>query len=76
MGIYAIARGEVVAEPATVTTDAGTATVMVAATAVPRQALPTPPAPPNPAARPPTSSGPTVGWSMRCRAVPPRWLDA
>lgn len=29
MGIYAVARGEVVAEPATVTTDAGTATVMV-----------------------------------------------
>jgi hypothetical protein len=29
MGIYAVARGEVVAEPATVTTDAGTATVLV-----------------------------------------------
>jgi hypothetical protein len=29
VGIYAVARGEVVAEPATVTTDAGTATVMV-----------------------------------------------
>ena len=29
MGIFAVARGEVVAEPATVTTDAGTATVMV-----------------------------------------------
>ena len=29
MGMYAVARGEVVAEPATVTTDEGTATVMV-----------------------------------------------
>lgn len=29
MGMYAVARGEVVAEPATVTTDAGTATVLV-----------------------------------------------
>jgi len=29
VGIFAVARGEVVAEPATVTTDAGTATVLV-----------------------------------------------
>jgi hypothetical protein len=29
VGIYAVARGEVVAEPATVTTDVGTATVLV-----------------------------------------------